>query len=204
MKGKERSETKVNEANNMLIQEKQSPHPEQTAPLSTDRVASSIPKGDVNPAHQETAKPNWEYPSEQMFFNAMKRKGWKPKEEDMSQVVAIHNAVNEQTWRKVLEWERLHSETFEQMPILKRFEGRPKDLSPKARIRHFLGYPLPFDRHDWYIQRGDSQVRYVIDFYDLDPDGNNPASVQLDVRPAIDSFSSFADRIRMNFRKLLS
>jgi cytochrome c heme-lyase len=34
-----------------------------------------------------------------MFFNAMQRKGWKPKEEDMSSVVGIHNAVNEQTWK---------------------------------------------------------------------------------------------------------
>jgi len=30
-----------------------------------------------------------------MFFNAMRRKGFSPKEEDMRIVVAIHNTVNE-------------------------------------------------------------------------------------------------------------
>ena len=65
------------------------------------------------------------YPSEQMFFNAMRRKGWSPREEDMarcalrtrsamrcllcvSSVVAIHNTVNERAWREVLAWEVLH------------------------------------------------------------------------------------------------
>ena len=43
-----------------------------------------------------------------MFFNAMRRKGWKPEERDMSLVVSIHNTVNEQTWQHVLEWEKLH------------------------------------------------------------------------------------------------
>jgi hypothetical protein len=52
----------------------------------------------------------WEYPSPQMFFNAMKRKGWEPKEEDMGVIVAIHNAVNERSWRQVFEWEKLHPE----------------------------------------------------------------------------------------------
>ena len=37
----------------------------------------------------------WVYPSEQMFFNAMKRKGWTPSEDDMVAVVAIHNTGGE-------------------------------------------------------------------------------------------------------------
>ena len=41
------------------------------------------------------------YPSEQMFYNAMKRKGWKPSEGDMKTVVSIHNAVNERAWSEV-------------------------------------------------------------------------------------------------------
>lgn len=40
----------------------------------------------------------WMYPSEQMFYNAMKRKGWRPSEGDMNTVVSIHNAVNERAW----------------------------------------------------------------------------------------------------------
>ena len=42
-----------------------------------------------------------------MFFNAMKRKSWDPKEKDMRVVVPIHNVVNEQAWKKILEWEAL-------------------------------------------------------------------------------------------------
>jgi cytochrome c heme-lyase len=45
-----------------------------------------------------------------MFYNAMKRKGWKPEERDMTTVVAIHNQVNETAWHAVLEWEQLHPE----------------------------------------------------------------------------------------------
>ena len=35
------------------------------------------------------------YPTAQMFFNAMRRKGYQPREEEMRTVVAIHNTVNE-------------------------------------------------------------------------------------------------------------
>ena len=43
------------------------------------------------------------YPSEQMFFNAMQRKGWRPSEGDMRTVVSIHNAVNERAWAEVIQ-----------------------------------------------------------------------------------------------------
>ena len=45
---------KVNPSNNMLIEERQRPAPGQTAALSTERMASSIPKGDFNPDHQSS------------------------------------------------------------------------------------------------------------------------------------------------------
>ena len=31
-----------------------------------------------------------------------------PKEEDMTNVITIHNAVNERCWQEVLKWEQLH------------------------------------------------------------------------------------------------
>lgn len=37
--------------------------------------------------------------------------------------------------------------------------------SPLARISNWLGGSLPFDRHDWYVDRKGQEVRYVIDFY---------------------------------------
>ncbi len=55
-------------------------------------------------------KNNWEYPSPQMFYNAMLRKGWTPSERDMDTVVTIHNSVNERCWRHVQAWESLHPE----------------------------------------------------------------------------------------------
>lgn len=37
--------------------------------------------------------------------------------------------------------------------------------SPLARLQSWLGGQLPFDRHDWYVDRCGKEVRYVIDFY---------------------------------------
>lgn len=49
---------------------------------------------------------NWIYPSEKMFFEAMKRKGHAAEKADMKTIVPIHNAVNERAWREIKEWER--------------------------------------------------------------------------------------------------
>lgn len=76
--------------------------------LSTARAVSSIPKSDFTPAHQSGAAGNWEYPSEEMYFRAMQRKGWDPDAEQMKTIVAIHNTVNEQSWTEVMKWEALH------------------------------------------------------------------------------------------------
>jgi cytochrome c heme-lyase len=79
----------------------QKPLPGQAVPLETNRVVSSIPMVD------ESGEPkNWIYPSQQMFFDAMRRKNWNPNEVDMKTVVPIHNAVNERAWAQILEWER--------------------------------------------------------------------------------------------------
>ena len=96
----------------------------------------------------------WQYPSEQMFYNALKRKGkgGDVREEDMNTVVSIHNAVNERTWRQLMAWEALHCDECA-TPKLSRFMGRPKDVTPKARFMQMLGYKLPFDRHDWIVDR---------------------------------------------------
>lgn len=76
------------------------PLPGQRKPLSTWRQQSNIPTGaaDALPTHQAApggasaaGEPVWVYPSEQMFYNAMRRKGWTPSEDDMAAVVAIHN-----------------------------------------------------------------------------------------------------------------
>ena len=50
-------------------------------------------------------------------------------------------------------------------PRLKKFEGRPGDISPKARLLNLLGYRLPFDRHDWTVDRCGQEVRCEIALY---------------------------------------
>ena len=113
-------------------------------------------------------------------------------------VVAIHNTVNERAWREVLAWEALHEGSAP--PRLVRFVGRPQDFSPKARLLNLLGYKLPFDRHDWVVDRDGRQVRYVIDFYNAAPEPGRAVGMHLDVRPALDSGEAVLDRMRMQWR----
>ena len=173
--------------------------PDQTVDMSVVRSLSGIPKSDYSPQHQANtgAMENWVYPSEQQYFNAMKRKGYNPPEKDIGAILAIHNSVNERGWEQVLEWESFRGA---KAPKLKKFEGRPKDLSPKAKLLTMLGVDAPFDRHDWVVERdGGKEVRYVIDFYHVP---NKPGlPVHMDVRPALDSPSAVLDRIEMQFRK---
>lgn len=175
--------------------------------LSNGRVQSRIPVAESAqadlPAHQKE-NPNkkfWQYPSEAQFFRAMRRKGWDPNAEDMKSVVAIHNAVNERCWHEVSQWESRHAAECPCGPKLKRFQGKPKDYSPKARLLNLLGYKLPFDRHDWVVDRCGREVRYVIDFYNAAPPPGSlaPAAVYLDVRPALDSAEALYDRLAVQF-----
>ncbi|KAL3805472.1 hypothetical protein ACHAW5_007144 [Stephanodiscus triporus] len=111
------------------------------------------------------------------------------REEDMTSVVAIHNCMNEGTWREDIAVGKVlgdddddedgqtrdgvpSSSSSSSSPRLTKFLGRPTDLSPKAYVKHHLfGHPLPFDRHDWTVSRTSSvdgssrDVRYVIDYY---------------------------------------
>lgn len=166
--------------------------------LSKSRVVSSIPKGDFTPEHQTGNQDKWEYPSEDMYFKAMERKGWAPNAQQMKTIVAIHNTVNEQSWREVLKWESFHPAKD---PVkLKKFMGKPTEYSPKAKIMNLLGWSvLPFDRHDWIVDRDGKEVRYVIDFYSGAPMPGKPLSVYLDVRPALDSVEGVLDRLRWQF-----
>lgn len=80
--------------------------------------------------------------------------------------------------------------------MLKQFTGKPNELSPKARMRSLAGYALPFDRHDWVVDRCGTDVRYVLDFYQGEP--NSPSAlvhVHIDARPALDSWQAVRDRL---------
>jgi cytochrome c heme-lyase len=163
--------------------------------LSTKREVSSIPK-------TSTDGSKWEYPSPQQFFHALLRRNKTAEEESMDAVVYVHNQVNEDSWRAVLAWERLHSDTCKE-PSLQRFVGKSEEPSLKYKMREFFGRlngEELFDRHDWFVDRcGQKSVRYIIDYYDTT---NAPTvkgdefNVRIDVRPAPDSAGALWDIIR--------
>jgi cytochrome c heme-lyase len=77
--------------------------PRSTAPGATD---AACPVNAESETGADAATGNWVYPSEKMFFDAMKRKGHDTRAADMKTVVPIHNAVNERAWVEIKEWER--------------------------------------------------------------------------------------------------
>ena len=186
-------------SNNMPATPQQAKAPGQTTNLDTKREASTIP--------QKGGTQTWQYPSPQMFWNALVRKDKADgaEETDMDTVVAVHNTMNEATWSKILEWEKLREGP---PPELVRFTGRPHDLSPKALLKIYVfGHPKPFDRHDWVVSRGDEERRYVIDYYSdegLASKDERPRtmhdyaalkSIAVDARPALDSVGALLDRV---------
>lgn len=132
----------------------------QTKVLPVERTVSSIPRGD--------AESNWEYPSPQQMYNAMLRKGYDDTPEDaVESMVAVHNFLNEGAWEEIEGWEERFSrglsygwqicrkgeEEFVKSgltnqaqlsrPKLLRFQGRPKDMTPKAKILKLIGKVYP-------------------------------------------------------------
>lgn len=199
----------IDPTNNMPTVANQLPSPLQNKQLSTNRVQSTIPKGN------DDSDSTWTYPSPQMFYNSLARKNklGDTTEDDIESVVALHNNMNEKTWNKVMQWEKVlvgDDNGGDESKLLK-FMGRPSDLSPKAIVKHYLfGHPLPFDRHDWTVIRKDgTEVRYVIDYYydesraSETPESAMPAlndheavkSILVDVRPAVDSVEAALGRV---------
>ena len=178
--------------NNMPSEPAQGRAPGQRDALSVARERSTIPKSGSDGG-------TWTYPSPQMFYNALvrKNKAEDVEESDMDSVVMVHNAMNEDTWRRVAQWEKLHAYARGQ-PMLLRFRGRPDELSPLAMARLMTGGARPFDRHDWYVDREGREVRYVIDYYFNEDKAGTSEQFDVVVRPALDSVDAVLDRIKMN------
>ena len=126
----------------------------QSGELSKERVESNIPRG-------ADAEGNWVYPSEQMFFNALHRKGKGEgvQEEAMPAVVAIHNNMNENTWREVLKWEALRKHECD-APKLLRFMGKHFRLTKYApQQNNFVLYDA-FWASEPHPQPGKSASQY--------------------------------------------
>lgn len=226
----EPTDSGLNPLNFMFANLPQTRAPGQKIALPTEREVSSIPRG------TDTGEGNWEYPSPQQMYNAMKRKGHEDTPEDaVESMVAVHNFLNEGAWSEIVQWENefgggvinaLKDKDEEELgevhqapwPRLLRFQGRSKELTPKARILQMLGRvypekygyvvpsfwdtatdgdgrPPPFDRHDWFILRaGGEEIRYVIDYYSAPPEPTGEPVFYLDVRPAIDRPSAILER----------
>lgn len=136
-----------------------------------------------------------------MFYNALQRKGFETRPEDIETMLDVHNSLNEGVWREVCRWEAMHEATCKDGPTLTRFMGRPKDLSPKAWFYHYIYRgPRPFDRHDWTVDRCGQPVRYVIDYYSSD----EPGAFNVDIRPALDSPQAFIDRFKMAWQRVFN
>ena len=174
------------------------------AALSSARAVSSIPR--------TAAGGNWVYPSEQQFYDAMQRKGMAGAGErmDMRAVIPIHNDVNERVWRSIERWEGAEqsvpakqsegvSASAAPRPSLSltSFQGDSKKVTPRAWIRHYLlRMDLPFDRHDWVVERRAAtgaeprRIDYVIDFY-----MDKTRGVYLDVRPKLNTLEGCKRRL---------
>ncbi|RYP69320.1 hypothetical protein DL770_008263 [Monosporascus sp. CRB-9-2] len=175
-----------------------------TAATTSSPLGTTASHGAPANSEQETgadaASGNWIYPSERMFFEAMRRKGHDPRAPDMRAVVPIHNAVNERAWAEIKAWEGPWVQgTSCSGPRLDSFSGLAGRMSPRARVNGLLGYAPPFDRHDWVVDRCGKRVEYVIDFYagrrDSAAAAGKPLSFYLDVRPKLNSWEGVKMRV---------
>ena len=160
--------SKYNPLNYMFSSLSNKPTEHQSINLGLDREISSIPRGD--------ADSNWEYPSPQQMYNAMLRKGYTDTPIDaVTSMVEVHNFLNEGAWREIVVWENIfgrglsegwkkcrlgedsmamtraraemRGQIDEPQPKLVRFEGRPKDMTPRAVMLQVMGwlYPQKFE-----------------------------------------------------------
>lgn len=119
--------------------------------LGDKRTESSIP-GKAS---------KWIYPSERQFYRSTLAKGHHVDSRLVPTVVQIHNAINEKAWEKLMEYEDMHLERCTR-PVLAHFIGKKDELSLRARWNNLMGYKLPYDRHDWTVDRCGKLVRYLI------------------------------------------
>ncbi|KKK21536.1 hypothetical protein ARAM_006867 [Aspergillus rambellii] len=196
-----------------------------TSPSSSSVASHGTPSNaEAETGHDKTSG-NWIYPSERQFFEALMRKGNTPGSTSspselattVASIIPIHNAVNERAWQQILEWESKApgSDPGSKKcggPKLYSFRGLGAEsefLSPRARFNNLLGYQLPFDRHDWVVERcGGERIEYVIDFYQGKSSGGKSAtglaanagtgklSFYLDVRPKLNSWEGCMMRFK--------
>ncbi|KAL4873173.1 hypothetical protein BDV12DRAFT_160517 [Aspergillus spectabilis] len=196
-----------------------------SSPYSSPTASHGTPSNAETETGHDKSTGNWIYPSERQFFEALMRKGNTPDSvgsaselaTTVASIIPIHNAVNERAWQQILEWESKVPGTDPGSkkcggPKLYSFRGLGAEtefLSPRARLNNLMGYQLPFDRHDWVVERcGGERIEYVIDFYQGKSAGGSNGtgfaansgpgklSFYLDVRPKLNSLNGCMMRFR--------
>jgi len=121
----------------------------------------------------------------------------KPTWIDLSEEMVQEDTPQEMALNEILLWENFIGSDLDELKLL-RYCNKPREYSPHARFRGLLGYGLPFNRHDWIIDRSGREVRYVIDYYDLgDENGYHTGeNIELDVRPAFNSIDAIFYRAK--------
>ncbi|KAI5289155.1 hypothetical protein KEM54_004312 [Ascosphaera aggregata] len=182
------------------------PNSDSACPVS-HTASHASPSNSESETGQDENTGNWVYPSEKQFFEAVIRKSTpmsatSPRDlaTSIASIIPIHNAVNERAWSEIKEWESrgpLSDPGSKKCggPKLYSFRGvgvESQFLSPRARFNSLLGYQLPFDRHDWTVERCDGErVDYVIDFYQgrsRGDTGGDRLNFYLDVRPKLNTW----------------
>lgn len=169
-----------------------------TPPPNPTAASHGTPaNSEADTGHDKTTG-NWIYPSQEMFFAAMRRKGHSAEPADMSTIIPIHNAVNEKAWSEIKTWEAPYTtSSCPEGPKLVSFAGDSKALTPRARWKGLMGYQEPFDRHDWVVDRCGKRVEYVIDFYSGKDEGvkGKGLNFYLDVRPKLNTWEGVKMRM---------
>jgi cytochrome c heme-lyase len=142
----------------------------------------------------------WLNPSGGQLFRALKRKNKPIEKEEGLEVAVVHQFVTRSTWNAILEYENLHMEQCP-TPKLHSFVGKDGIFSPKAKLMSWFGV-VPFDRHDWVVDRCGKEVRYIIDYYSQEDEDDLIYSI--DARPDLFTIGGFSDRARVLWRRLLA
>lgn len=164
-----RTSFKLNPLNWMPFELSQSRATDQRINLPLERTISSIPRGDSD-SNWEYPSP------QQMYNAMLRKGFDDTPEDAVESMVAVHNFLNEGAWHEIEAWEErfsrglshgwqmcsLGEEEFERRgassmvaatdeqanlkPKLIRFQGRPNEITPKARMWAFMGkiYPSKF------------------------------------------------------------
>jgi cytochrome c heme-lyase len=158
--------SKLNPLNYMFHSISQERAPNQTVTLPTSRDESSIPKSSGNEKWEYPSP-------QQMYNALLRKGYTDTDVTAVESMVAVHNFLNEGAWGEIIEWERRFGkglargweisrrgeenapmqlrrlETQEgrtaadEQPTLIRFQGRPKDMTPKAAMTQMMGWLYP-------------------------------------------------------------